>query len=200
MFEGLMRKAEELKRLAEEKAEAIDLVSLKAALDKSSDSLTNSAQKVSEVAGNTGKMAATAVSCSASRFSKAARDVGGSTRSAIAASSQKASETIDDAAVAAKSALIYGKEGASEIIDKYGPTVEKIVVHGLVGVAEEKLNDEKFMKAFLEGFYELLPTPIRLVMSRDIFLSFCLTYKDPILMKVEGYKERSSTVGSLNGI
>lgn len=111
------------------------------------------------------------------------------TKSMFESATQKTTVAIIDAGVTAKSAISSGKESAGEVYEKYGPAIEKVVVDGLLGIAEEKLQDEKFLKISLEKLYEVLPIPVRMIVSRDDFFDFCLARKEPILVKIKGHRE-----------
>jgi len=144
MFKDLKKKADALKRSAEDQMKVLDLPDIKGAIENSKTKVTESAQKASIALGETNSKA--------------------------------------------KAAIQSGKDSASEAINKHWPMIEKVVVNGLVGLTQEKLNDEKFMTSTLGSIYELLPTPVRLVVSRDKFISSCLVNKEQVLLRIESYK------------
>lgn len=96
-------------------------------------------------------------------------------------STKNLSNSIADGLTSAQSTV---SSGAEELWAQHGDTVEKIVVDGLIDVAEDKLNDQEFVLSSFETIYELLPTPIRLVISRDYFLRKCFAQKEILHTKV----------------
>jgi len=81
-----------------------------------------------------------------------------------------------------------GKEVANDYFDKSWPIIEKIVMDGLLSLAEEALKDEKNIKMFFEKTYELLPTGVRLVLSREKFVELSMKKRDPLLLSLQEYK------------
>lgn len=108
----------------------------------------------------------------------------------VAASVQTSKEVMSDATVQVRTQVESKKRASNEAIKSHWPKIEKVLVEGLIGVAEEKLNDEHFLTSTFESMYELLPTPVRLVLGREKFLKFCLANKSPILAKVNAYKAK----------
>lgn len=84
------------------------------------------------------------------------------------------------------------KSKAKDIFDKNWPKFEEVIVKGLINITEEKLKDDKALAAAFEKAYELLPVPVRLILSRDNFLSFCMLKREPLLEKVQKYKENNA--------
>lgn len=85
--------------------------------------------------------------------------------------------------------VIDGAKSSTEsIIEKNWPKVEMVLYEGLIGLAENKLKDDKSLASAFETTYELMPTAIRLVLSREKFIDFCLTRKESILQKLSAYK------------
>lgn len=192
LFVQLMKeKAEKFKKIAEDKAKSIELSGVRNVIEKSKSTIVDSDQKVSEAAVKTSVKAKTVVSNSADRVSQATSDTGVKTKSVVENSTQKATALAGEVAAIAKSVIVSGKESAGEIIEKYGPTLEKVVVNGMVGIADEKLRDEKFLRASLERIHDLLPIFVRLIVSRDMFVNFCLARKEPLILKISGYKEKT---------
>lgn len=83
------------------------------------------------------------------------------------------------------------KSKAKDVFDKNWPKFEEVIVKGLINITEEKLKDDKALAAAFEKAYELLPVPVRLVLSRDNFLNFCMLKREPLLEKVQKYKENN---------
>ena len=111
----------------------------------------------------------------------------------------KARSTLDTAAAGAAgraaSVATYGSERATDLSKKtaalageYRPTVEKVVVEGLLSVAIDRLGDDKTVCGVMESAYELLPAPVRLVLSRERYLKFVLDNRDSLVSKASAYK------------
>ena len=88
--------------------------------------------------------------------------------------------------------LTATKSKARDIFDKNWPKFEEVIVKGLINITEEKLKDDKALTSAFGKAYELLPVPVRLVLSRDNFLNFCMLKKEPLLEKVQKYKENKA--------
>lgn len=191
MFKGIKKKAEELKRQAEEKVKSLDFSSVTAITDNSKSTVAETAYKASEIAGRTSAAAKVAALDSAERASQVICEAGDKTRSVMEDTAQKTTVVISDVVITATSAVVSGKESANAMYEQYGPAIENVVVNGLIDVAEEKLQDEMFLKASLEKIYELLPVAVRMIVSRDVFFDYCLARKEPLVVKIKGYKEQT---------
>lgn len=161
-----MKKAEEIKKMAEEKAASIDTLAIK-------NSLSAASQTVNTIGCKTKKTLDTSV--------------------------KEVTTVFNDTTLAVNSAIYSGKTSVAELYNKHGETIENIVINGLVEVAEEKLHDEVFLKMFLEKTYELLPVSMRMVISREIFMNFCLKYKEPLLLKVQECKHPLTLPSPIRG-
>lgn len=78
---------------------------------------------------------------------------------------------------------------SESIIEKHWAKVEKILYEMLVNLANSKLNDEEALAFAFDKAYELVPTPIRLILPRNQFIQFCLNRKELILRKIPSYNE-----------
>ncbi|HFE4476958.1 TPA: hypothetical protein ACF24K_000382, partial [Klebsiella pneumoniae] len=72
--------------------------------------------------------------------------------------------------------------------EKYQLLLNNIVINGLLNIAEDKLNDDVFIESVFNKAYELLPTPVRLVMKREWCLNYLQTQKAPLLEKLKVYR------------
>jgi hypothetical protein len=92
-----------------------------------------------------------------------------------------------------KSSLLIDNQSISEIpssiIEKHWAKVEKILYEILVNLANSKLNDDESLAFVFNKAYELMPTPIRLILPRNQFIQFCLNRKELILRKIPSYNE-----------
>lgn len=82
-----------------------------------------------------------------------------------------------------------GKQKVSQSFEKSWPAIEKLIAEGLLGVAEEKLRDEQFLSSVFEKAYEILPAGVRLVLKRDTFIDHCMKRREPIIGRLERFKE-----------
>lgn len=114
-------------------------------------------------------------------------------------SAQKTSAVLGETGSRAKTAILSGKDATDEVINKHWPAIEGVLIHGLIGLAEEKLNDEKFLRSTLEGIFEILPSPVRVVIGRDKFLAFCIRRKEPILLHIREYKANKIGSSEISG-
>ncbi len=95
--------------------------------------------------------------------------------------------------------MIDGAKNSTEsIIEKNWPKVEMVLYEGLIGLAENKLKDDKSLASAFETAYELMPTAIRLVLSREKFIDFCLTRKESILQKLSDYRVEKTGIASFS--
>ena len=188
MFSKIKKKAEEVKNLAEEKSREIDFSGIKKSMENSKSAIINSKTKAADAVKDLSANTKAAAAKSAEAISTTANEFDKKARSLLEATTQNTTATMSDVKAAAQSAIASSKKSAHAMHQKYGPTVEKIIINGLIGIAEEKLQDEIFLKTSLEKIYEFLPTPFRIMVDRDSFVNFCLDNKDPITLKIQEYK------------
>ncbi|MGF1681633.1 hypothetical protein [Photobacterium minamisatsumaniensis] len=72
----------------------------------------------------------------------------------------------------------------NEVIQSQWPKIEAILLERLAATAGDKLNDEEFINTAFKNTYGFLPMPIRLVLSEDKFVSYCMQHKEPLLEKL----------------
>lgn len=90
--------------------------------------------------------------------------------------------------------LNESRDKAQQTLEKNWPVIEKIVTNGLVGIATEKLADDHLLESAIEKAYEMLPMPIRLIVGRDRFVSYCMRHRDPILERVSAMKQEGEAI------
>jgi hypothetical protein len=71
---------------------------------------------------------------------------------------------------------------------RYRQILERIVINGLLNIAEEKLSDADFIESVFSKAYELLPTPVRMVVSRQWCLRYLHARKVPLLLQLQQYR------------
>lgn len=106
--------------------------------------------------------------------------------------SEAVSETMtsaSDAVVSAKDSVLDSVgEGANVAVshaEKYWPAVERVLVDGLLTVAHDRLKDDDVFLLAVEKAFELLPTPIRLVLPRSAFIKHSLAHRDSIVAQID---------------
>ncbi len=77
-----------------------------------------------------------------------------------------------------------------ELFDQNYPKIEPIIVNGLLKIGEEKLKDDKLLNTIFDKGYEILPFPVRLIISRARFHEFTMTHRDSLLQKVMTLKDQ----------
>lgn len=82
---------------------------------------------------------------------------------------------------------------------KYRQMLERIVIDGLLHIAEEKLSDANFVESVFSKAYELLPTPVRMVVSRQWCLRYLHSRKAPLLLQLQQYQAARAESGTLTG-
>lgn len=70
------------------------------------------------------------------------------------------------------------------LLGEHWSKIETMLIHSLLSVAKEKLHDEEFLETAFEKAYELLPTAVRLLVSRKRFLDFADSRSDVLRQKV----------------
>lgn len=103
---------------------------------------------------------------------------------------EKATSLAEAASQKTEAALSSGSQKGQELFADYYPKIEPMIVDGLLGIAGEKLNDEVLLSAYFEKAYELLPMPVRLIVTRAQFIDFTMKHKAPLLQKVEEIKHK----------
>lgn len=83
----------------------------------------------------------------------------------------------------------------NDVISRYRPVIERVVLDGLVGIAEDKLQDDVLVASIFNKAYELLPTPVRLVLPREKCLNWLMQNREPLLLKLGDYHSTSSESG-----
>ncbi|WP_448091926.1 hypothetical protein [Pseudomonas lini] len=99
---------------------------------------------------------------------------------------------ITDKAMAAKDSVSgnfsAGTSKASEFLENNWGKVENVLVNGLLTVTEEKLKDDEVFIMLVEKAYEMLPTPVRLILSRTTFINHTMTHRESLVAKLREKK------------
>ncbi|CAG20352.1 hypothetical protein [Photobacterium profundum] len=77
-----------------------------------------------------------------------------------------------------------GSRKINEIIQSQWPKIEGILLERMIPLAGDKINDDEFITKAFENTYEFLPMPIRMLLSKEKFVSYCKTHKEPLIEKI----------------
>jgi len=103
----------------------------------------------------------------------------------IADRAKRTKDSLGRAKEGSSKSLSSGKERSHQVLEKHWPTIERVLTNGLVGAAEDKLRDEVFLQNSFEKVYELLPVAVRFLVNRDKFIGYCMSHREPILLRLE---------------
>jgi hypothetical protein len=73
------------------------------------------------------------------------------------------------------------KKAHKSLLEKQIPFIKQLFMEKINPSALTTLRSEAAMAAMVGGLYEFLPTPVRLVINRDVFVHFCVNNLDKIL-------------------
>ncbi|ONN70679.1 hypothetical protein [Pseudomonas oryzihabitans] len=94
-------------------------------------------------------------------------------------------EVVAERVVTAKDAVTEtvgdGASSAVQYIESHWGTIEKVVVDGLLTVAHDRLKDDEVYLMAVDKAFELLPTPVRLLLPRSAFHKHSLTHRDTVI-------------------
>ncbi|MEY4750173.1 MAG: hypothetical protein RIQ60_2387 [Pseudomonadota bacterium] len=101
---------------------------------------------------------------------------------------QKAAEHYEASKIMATELLDENKQKVETAFATHWPRIESELLQRLVGVAEDKLLDPSTVESAFDKSYELLPGPVRLLLSRKIFIDYCMSHRGPLVEKIHRYK------------
>lgn len=108
--------------------------------------------------------------------------------SALEMTKQVAADQFSASKIKASDLIEGNWERMEEALSKLWPNIESELVKRFVDVAEEKLADAGSIEAVFTKSYELLPAPVRLVLSRKYYIDYCMSHREPLLEKVRVFK------------
>ena len=82
---------------------------------------------------------------------------------------------------------------SNDVYEEYWPKIESIIIEKALPLVENTLDNESGLIVLFEIAYEMLPGVVRIVLSKEKFVEFCLNKKEPLLHKIKEYR---SEVGS----
>jgi len=77
-----------------------------------------------------------------------------------------------------------GSDKVNELIQAQWPKIEGLLLERLGPIAGDKINDDEFVTKAFENTYEFLPMPVRLVLPKEKFVSYCMDNKAPLIEKL----------------
>lgn len=107
--------------------------------------------------------------------------------------SKALSEKIKDKAESVKESETV--TNIQSLLEEHWTKIESKLVNSFLSVAEERLYDEDFMETAFDKSYELLPTAVRLIISRKRFIAFAHSKSDTLRQKVT---EKRLTLNNTN--
>lgn len=120
--------------------------------------------------------------------SEHATDIAGKAKSTLGSVATEVSERAGAVSSYGAEQVSAVSERASGLMEEYRPTVERVVVDGLLTIALDSLRDDAKVRGVMESAYELLPAPVRLVLSRERYLKFVLDNRDGLVLKASTYQ------------
>lgn len=87
----------------------------------------------------------------------------------------------------------FFQQGYDNLLEKQIPLIKQLFVEKIGPGALVTLRSETALAAAAGGLYEFLPTPVRLVANRDVFVSFCVHNLDKILPEAPQPKTKNKT-------
>lgn len=82
------------------------------------------------------------------------------------------------------------KSSAAALLETQIPLIKKLLVERVGPDTLAKLRSTASLTVAVGGIYEFLPTPVRLVVGRDLFVSFCVSNLDKILPQTTTVKTK----------
>lgn len=78
-----------------------------------------------------------------------------------------------------------GANAAAGYLEQHWPKIERVLVDGLLTVAHDRIRDDDVFLRAVQSSFELLPTPVRLLLPRAAFEQHSLRHRDSIVKKIE---------------
>lgn len=92
--------------------------------------------------------------------------------------------------VLSRGKVLLTRQQAQQFLEEHWPKIESILVDGLLQLGITQLQDDRVLQLLLGEVYELLPRPVRFLLSRERFVHFALQRRAPLLLKLQAYQAR----------
>lgn len=102
-------------------------------------------------------------------------------KAALAAAGHKFARV---AQVDEKATVPLGYAAYATLLEKQIPLIKTLLLEKIGPAALATLRSETTLAAAIGGLYEFLPTAVRLVVNRDVFVNFCVRNLDRILPEI----------------
>ncbi len=83
-----------------------------------------------------------------------------------------------------KATVPFSYTAYAALLEKQVPLIKTLLIEKIGPAALATLRSETTLAAAVGGLYEFLPTAVRLVVNRDIFVNFCVRNLDRILPEI----------------
>ena len=81
--------------------------------------------------------------------------------------------------------MLAVKDKAAELWESQLPKVRAVIAERLGPKARELVVDDALMTRCLGDAYEFLPAPVRFMVKRERFVTFCLEHRDRLMLPQE---------------
>ena len=85
----------------------------------------------------------------------------------------------------------FHMESYHSLLEKQIPLISQLITEKIGPAALTTLRSETAIAAAVGGLYEFLPTPVRLVVNRELFVNFCVRNLDKIIPEAPQIKTKS---------
>lgn len=82
-----------------------------------------------------------------------------------------------------------------DVVEQNWAKCESFVVSAIADAYEENVVSDEGFSGVMESVYELLPLPLRLLLSRDRFLAISLSHRDTLMTKGRDYRQSKLSSG-----
>ena len=79
--------------------------------------------------------------------------------------------------------------GVPDVVEQSWIRCESFVVSSVADAYDENVVSDEGFSGVMESVYELLPLPLRLLLSRDKFLTLSLSHRDVLMAKASDYRK-----------
>lgn len=110
------------------------------------------------------------------------------------------SETVSEKVVTAKDAVLdtVGETAGVAVkhLEDNWDSIERVFVDGLLSVTHDRIKDDEVFEMLAEKAFELLPTPVRLLLPRAAFIAHSEKHRASIVEKIEAKRLERLAIGA----
>ena len=85
------------------------------------------------------------------------------------------------------------QDSATAILETQIPQIKKLLIEKIGPATLANLRSKTTMAVAVGGIYEFLPTAVRLVVNRELFVSFCVAHLDQLLPQAPTAAKKTTT-------